>query len=239
MSATAIAHADERRSRWIPWAFVAFFGVVLAANAAMIVDRVPDLARARDGRRLPARPRLRRTLEAAAAQAALGWKVEFAFEQTGRAHRALTRSTSPTGSATLLEDAEVQAALRAPDPWRLRPARSSVPHHYGGRYLADVELPLAGQWEMRVRIDRAGPRLPAARADLSAAMTTRGRRPGWPGRRRQTPRRSTPRRLCAAAPETGGSTLHLMVEGVHCGGCVRRIERALLADPAVEQRAST
>ena len=32
----------------------------------------------------------------------------------------------------------------------------------------------------------------------------------------------------------GRRTLHLMVEGVHCGGCVRRIEKALLADPAVE-----
>jgi Cu2+-exporting ATPase len=32
----------------------------------------------------------------------------------------------------------------------------------------------------------------------------------------------------------GRRMLHLMVEGVHCGGCVRRIEKALLADPAVE-----
>jgi Cu2+-exporting ATPase len=32
----------------------------------------------------------------------------------------------------------------------------------------------------------------------------------------------------------GRRSLHLMVEGVHCGGCVRRIENALLADPAVE-----
>jgi Cu2+-exporting ATPase len=32
----------------------------------------------------------------------------------------------------------------------------------------------------------------------------------------------------------GRRTLHLIVEGVHCGGCVRRIENALLADPAVE-----
>ena len=37
MNARAIAMPDERRSRWIPWAFVAFFGVVLAANAAMVV----------------------------------------------------------------------------------------------------------------------------------------------------------------------------------------------------------
>jgi Cu2+-exporting ATPase len=34
--------------------------------------------------------------------------------------------------------------------------------------------------------------------------------------------------------EDGLSTLHLMVD-VHCGACVQRIERALLADPAVER----
>ncbi len=32
----------------------------------------------------------------------------------------------------------------------------------------------------------------------------------------------------------GRYALHLMVEGVHCGGCVRRIERRLHAEPAVE-----
>jgi len=35
------------------------------------------------------------------------------------------------------------------------------------------------------------------------------------------------------AAADGRQTLHLMVHGVHCGGCVRRIEQALLADPAV------
>ncbi len=32
----------------------------------------------------------------------------------------------------------------------------------------------------------------------------------------------------------GVHTLHLMVDGLHCGGCVRRIERALAAEPGVE-----
>ena len=32
----------------------------------------------------------------------------------------------------------------------------------------------------------------------------------------------------------GLHTLHLMVDGLHCGGCVRRIERALAAEPGVE-----
>jgi P-type Cu2+ transporter len=35
--------------------------------------------------------------------------------------------------------------------------------------------------------------------------------------------------------EGGLHRLHLMVEGVHCGGCVRRIERELAADPAVAE----
>jgi len=41
---------------------------------------------------------------------------------------------------------------------------------------------------------------------------------------------------CAAyvRAEGGLSVLYLMVEGVHCGGCVRRIERALQALPDVE-----
>ena len=40
----------------------------------------------------------------------------------------------------------------------------------------------------------------------------------------------------AYVQQAGGlRTLHLMVEGVHCGGCVQRIERALRADPAVER----
>ncbi len=34
-------------------------------------------------------------------------------------------------------------------------------------------------------------------------------------------------------PETGLKSLQLMVEGVHCGGCVQKIERALQAEPDV------
>ncbi len=34
--------------------------------------------------------------------------------------------------------------------------------------------------------------------------------------------------------ESGGRLLHLMVEGVHCGGCVARIERRLAREPEVE-----
>ncbi len=42
---------------------------------------------------------------------------------------------------------------------------------------------------------------------------------------------------CVPFVETrdGEHTLHFLVDGIHCAGCVRRIERALSADPAVTQ----
>ena len=141
---------DERRSRWIPWAFVAFFGVVLAANAAMIVIALatwPGLETQQAYRRGLAHDE---ALAAAAAQAALGWEVEFAFEQTGQRGGAL-RLDLADRFGSRLQNAEVQVAF-------VRPTHHGydlivdLPHHYGGRYLGDVALPLAGQWEARVHI---------------------------------------------------------------------------------------
>jgi nitrogen fixation protein FixH len=154
MNARAIAMSDARRSRWIPWAFVAFFGVVLAANAAMVVIAItswPGLETRQAYQRGLAHDE---ALEAAAAQAALGWEVEFAFEQTGPGAGAL-RLDLADRFGNVLQDAEVRAAL-------VRPTHGghdlvvAVPHHYGGRYLQDVALPLAGQWEARVQIVAQG-----------------------------------------------------------------------------------
>jgi nitrogen fixation protein FixH len=150
MSAGAITMPNERRSRWIPWAFVAFFGVVLAANAALIVIAIttwPGLETPQSYQRGLAHDE---ALAAAAAQAALGWKVEFAFEQTGERTGALRLDLADRFGNTL-QNAEVRAAL-------VRPTHGGfdlvvdVPHDYGGRYLHEVELPFAGQWEARVHV---------------------------------------------------------------------------------------
>jgi nitrogen fixation protein FixH len=150
MSALAMTTPDERRSRWIPWAFVAFFGVVFAANATMIVIAIatwPGLETRQAYQRGLAHDE---ALAAAAAQAALGWTVEFAFEQTG-ARTGTLRLDLADRFGNRLEDAEVRVAF-------VRPTHDGydqlalVPHHYGGRYLHDVALPLAGQWEARVHI---------------------------------------------------------------------------------------
>ena len=52
----------------------------------------------------------------------------------------------------------------------------------------------------------------------------------------RTPEPAAPVDYAAYVRSEGGlNSLHLMVEGVHCGGCVRRIESALQADPDVAE----
>lgn len=150
MNAQAMIMPDERRSRWIPWSFVAFFGVVLAANAVMIVIAIatwPGLETQQAYRRGLAHDE---ALQAASAQAALGWEVDFAFEQTGERTGTL-RLDLTDRFGNRLQDAEVQVTL-------VRPTHGGydlvvdLPHHHGGRYLHETTLPLVGQWEARVHI---------------------------------------------------------------------------------------
>ncbi|MEX2630134.1 MAG: heavy metal translocating P-type ATPase [Tistlia sp.] len=63
-------------------------------------------------------------------------------------------------------------------------------------------------------------------------------RPAAPPSARPTPAAEAPGIDAAAyvqLAEDGAWRLHLLVEGIHCGGCVRRVERALDALPGVEQ----
>lgn len=150
MSTRAASMPDASRSRWIPWAFVAFFGVVLAANVTMIVIAMttwPGLETQQAYQRGLAYDE---ALAAAAAQAALGWQVEFAFEQTGE-RAGTVRLDLADRFGNTLQHAEVQVAFVRPthDGYDLV---VDLPHHYGGRYLREIELPLAGQWEARVHI---------------------------------------------------------------------------------------
>jgi nitrogen fixation protein FixH len=144
-----------RDDRWIPWAFVAFFGVVFAANGAMVAVAVATWT----GMSVEGSPYDRglaynETLAAARAQEALGWRVGFEFE-----------SHDPTGGAL---DFTLADRAGHPLPGALVRARFVCPSHQGhdfeldlpetatGRYGAEVELPLPGLWEVRVRAARGG-----------------------------------------------------------------------------------
>ena len=142
------------RSGWIPYGFVAFFGVVLLANALMIWIAFATWTGLETDDAYQKGLAYNRTLDEAAAQAALGWEVDLELAQKDERTLALDLVLEgPHGD--LIEDAVVSAAF-------VRPTHEgydqlvTIPHRYGGEYESLVELPLAGQWELHLTIAAAG-----------------------------------------------------------------------------------
>lgn len=137
-----------RGDRWIPSLFFVFFALVLIANASMIVAAFktwPGLETTNAYQRGLA---YNRTLAAAAEQAELGWKVGFAFSQQV-ARRGIVQVDLEDRFGNLVQDALVRARF-------VRPTQEGhdltidLTHQAGGRYLAEVDLPLDGQWDIRI-----------------------------------------------------------------------------------------
>ena len=143
-----------RGDRWIPWSFVAFFVLVLAANGSMIVAAFstwPGLETTSAYQRGLA---YNRTLAAASEQAGLGWRVGFDFNQDGPRYGVIQVDFADR-FGNLIEDAEVQARF-------VRPTHQGVDrsveiiHRGGGRYQAPIELPLDGQWDVHLTATSRG-----------------------------------------------------------------------------------
>jgi nitrogen fixation protein FixH len=141
------------RDTWIPWAFVGFFLVVFAVNGAMMTIAFKtwtglDTENAyQEGLAYNDRLAERR------AQQALRWQAGFAFTASGprQGEIALTLADA---DGNPLSRAAVTAAL-------VRPTQAghditvTLDHQGDGRYAADVALPLAGQWDVRLLADHA------------------------------------------------------------------------------------
>jgi nitrogen fixation protein FixH len=136
------------RDRWIPWAFVAFFVVVLAANGAMIWIAFATWTGLETESAYQKGLAYNRTLGAARAQEALGWRVELDLvAAAGRV--AGLELTLADRYGSLIEDARVTARF-------VRPTHAghdlelAVPHVHAGVYRAEAALPFAGVWELYV-----------------------------------------------------------------------------------------
>lgn len=149
------AKAEQaNRSDWIPWAFVAFFGVVLAANAAMIWLAFATWSGLETENAYQKGLAYNRALAAARDQDALGWRVDLdvALEGEGQARLELILADR---HGDLIEDAQVTAAF-------VRPTHTghdlelTVPHVHAGVYGADAALPLAGVWELNLTARSGG-----------------------------------------------------------------------------------
>lgn len=141
---------DGPRDRWIPWMFVAFFGVVVAANGIMVYFAMASFTGLQTQDTYRKGLDYNATLAAERAQDALGWTVVADFTEHG-AQGGLLSVRVADGDGAPLDDATVSARL-------VRPTQSGYDRDIAlapagaGLYEAEVDLPLAGQWEIRTRI---------------------------------------------------------------------------------------
>jgi nitrogen fixation protein FixH len=141
-------------SRWIPYAFVAFFGVVLLANGAMIWIAFATWTGLETESAYQKGLAYNRVLDQARAQASRGWQVDLEFAQADERAVAVKLALADR-HGDLIEDASVSTTFFRPTH-EGHDQVAAIPHRYGGEYEARVELPLAGQWDVQLSIERAG-----------------------------------------------------------------------------------
>jgi nitrogen fixation protein FixH len=141
-------NGGERRSRWIPWAFVGFFIALAAIQGVMIWLAIESFSGLTAEDAYQRGITYNQTLAAKEAELALGWQASVTWQADrsgpgkGRLElRLLDRLGQP------LQGAEVKARLR-------RPVGPETATHVAlvasgpGVYGADLTLPLRGQWDV-------------------------------------------------------------------------------------------
>ncbi len=160
---------DERRSLWIPGALCGIFAVFLIANGVMVYFATRSWTGLATDNAYEKGLAYNEAIAAAETQAALGWRVEVTAG-LGADTAATAATTASAATAATAAWVEVAVADREGRPVVAEQVRARFvrPTHVGydrdavltaydaGRYRGEVELPLAGQWDLRVRIEHAG-----------------------------------------------------------------------------------
>jgi nitrogen fixation protein FixH len=144
--------------RAVLFGLLAFFGVVFAANGALIYFAVDSWSGLSTERPFKAGRDHDRTLARAEAQAALGWRSAIALVPRAAGEGQTVEVTLTGRNDAPLGGLEVELALR-------RPARGDLDQRLrlsettAGRYRGTVALPLPGRWYAEIRVRGAdGPR---------------------------------------------------------------------------------
>jgi nitrogen fixation protein FixH len=138
---------DPNRSRWIPWAFVGAFGVIIAVNLVLVYAALSTFTGVTTSRPYDRGRDYNQVIEEAARQDALGWSARVVLEGGVLSLATTDREGLPVGGRVEgvllrpLEGAELRLDFAAAGP---------------GRFIALAELPAPGQWEARLTLFGAG-----------------------------------------------------------------------------------
>jgi nitrogen fixation protein FixH len=143
----------RRTSSWIPWAFAGGLGFVLAINLVLVYAAVSSAPGSATARAPDERNGYSKVLAQAARQDALGWTGEIGFRaitERGTAHPAgELRVRLHDREGNPIVGAVIKAELRRP----VGPAESfdvRLAERPDGTYATSLELPRAGQWDVRI-----------------------------------------------------------------------------------------
>jgi nitrogen fixation protein FixH len=143
----AAAPRGASRDRWIPWAFVGFFATFITVDAVMVVLAVDSFSGVSTQNAYQEGLAYNETLAQAEREKALGWTADLAFLPSGPRQGRL--------SLTLLDRAGLPLSLASVTAELVRPTQEGfdfvVPLASDGeKFAAELDLPLSGQWEVRL-----------------------------------------------------------------------------------------
>jgi nitrogen fixation protein FixH len=148
-----------RKSRWIPWAFVGGFLLVVAVNATMVAFAVTSFTGLTTTEPYTKGLRYNDQIRQAEAQARLGWQLAARLVKSGaRSGELELKLTDRSGVA--LAGSHVVAAFARPVE-KNRDFAITLESAGNGRYVGRAEFPLAGAWDVTYRIERDGQSLEA------------------------------------------------------------------------------
>lgn len=136
------------KDRHIPWLFVAFFGVVLAANGALVAVALESFTGLSTEGAYEKGLAYNRTLAEAVAQEKLGWALDADASALKRGAGRLGVTLRGRDGAALT-GAHVAARFIRPTVAGAD-TQTKLMETAAGYYEAEPALPLAGQWDMVV-----------------------------------------------------------------------------------------
>ncbi|HFD16124.1 MAG TPA: hypothetical protein ENJ38_07465 [Rhodospirillales bacterium] len=148
--------ARRRPGHWIPWAFGAFFLVVLIANGTMVYIGMTTWTGLVSENYYEEGRTYNRNIAAAEAQAALGWQLSIEARLLGGFDGELTVELRDRDGRPIT-DAEVTARFVRPTSEGNDFSLALAPAGQG-RYRARFTLPLTGLWDVHVDATRGADR---------------------------------------------------------------------------------
>ncbi|MEM1401356.1 MAG: FixH family protein [Pseudomonadota bacterium] len=141
---------QPRQSRWIPWVFVGMFAVIFAVNAVMLTFALKSFNGLSVDGAYDRGLGYNETLADYRDQRALGWKIGFQESQSGPLQSDISLSLLLADDQPVTVE-EITAQARRPTSAGMD-FEVSLRHAGRGLYEAQIDWPVAGQWDLRLVI---------------------------------------------------------------------------------------